>query len=326
MAGCCPVHAEKSPSFYVYPDGHSHCFGCGAHFSSAIDFVMSTRNLGFVEAVRWLLGQPELAPIKASGSASRGRDDRAATQEQIAAILRGCGPVTDDTWAWVYLWSRGLARTDLGHDALRAHPALYCHEVKRPLPALVAPIRGADGKVTAVQRIWTTDELVYDGTPKDARAPLQIRKKTLGVMGDGAVQLAPAAACLGLAEGVETAIAAAQLFRMTVWAVCGISRLGFPAHWRERKLVPGQALRRWVPLEQPPSGVSVEWVQERGPSIWVPPGTERLIIFGDRGWMGETVASFAAVWWSRRGLRCRAVFPDEGFGDWNDQLIGRRAA
>lgn len=28
---CCPVHAEKTPSCVIYPEGNFHCFGCGAH-------------------------------------------------------------------------------------------------------------------------------------------------------------------------------------------------------------------------------------------------------------------------------------------------------
>ena len=27
----CPFHAETKASFFVYEDGHHHCFGCGAH-------------------------------------------------------------------------------------------------------------------------------------------------------------------------------------------------------------------------------------------------------------------------------------------------------
>ena len=59
---CCPFHNEKSPSFWVSPDKQFyHCFGCGAH-GTAIDFVMQHRNLGFTEAVTYLLGESPKAP------------------------------------------------------------------------------------------------------------------------------------------------------------------------------------------------------------------------------------------------------------------------
>lgn len=52
--GLCPFHAEKTPSFIVQPgDNHYHCFGCGAH-GDAIEFLMSFKKLGFVDAIEYL--------------------------------------------------------------------------------------------------------------------------------------------------------------------------------------------------------------------------------------------------------------------------------
>ena len=54
MSGLCPFHAEKSPSFMVYPDTQSYyCFGCGAG-GDAITFIMGRENLDYGEAVRFL--------------------------------------------------------------------------------------------------------------------------------------------------------------------------------------------------------------------------------------------------------------------------------
>ena len=51
--GRCPFHEEKTPSFHVYPDGHYHCFGCGAH-GTTLGFVMDIDGLTFPEAVESL--------------------------------------------------------------------------------------------------------------------------------------------------------------------------------------------------------------------------------------------------------------------------------
>lgn len=52
---CCPFHEERSPSFYFYSDGSFHCFGCGAHGSNAVDYVMKLDKKTFPEAVRSLI-------------------------------------------------------------------------------------------------------------------------------------------------------------------------------------------------------------------------------------------------------------------------------
>ncbi len=286
LVGLCPFHNEKTPSFYVVPDkGFFHCYGCGAH-GTAIDYVMRVRGLGFVEAVTEILG---LGPQRAKEAAPSSRSapvepdrDRAA---EIAEILAGCGPVEAGTAAHLYLYLRQLKPAQ---PALRAHQALYCHETGGKLPALVAPLTNSRDEVCALQRIWCLPSVEYvNGVgPRDSRAPLKVRKKTLGHMGDAAVRLSPATGpILGLAEGVESAIAAAKRFNVPVWAVCGAARLGH---------------------------------------VWTPPWISSLLIMGDNGETGRELAERAVDLYLARGLTCGAVYPDAPYGDFADQLIGWR--
>ena len=61
LAGLCPFHHEKSPSFYVVEDkGFFHCFGCGAH-GDAVGYLMRAENLDFIEAIERLASEAGLA-------------------------------------------------------------------------------------------------------------------------------------------------------------------------------------------------------------------------------------------------------------------------
>ena len=52
--GLCPFHNEKTPSFSVSQDKQIYkCFGCG-EAGNIFTFVMKTKNLPFVEAVKYL--------------------------------------------------------------------------------------------------------------------------------------------------------------------------------------------------------------------------------------------------------------------------------
>lgn len=337
--GLCPFHNEKSPSFYVSPDkGFYHCFGCGAH-GTVIDFVQRQKGLQFVEAVRHILGlaeqKPARQPVKVEGPASEG--DRKAEQD-IRTILDECEPIGERTAANLYLHLRGLSWRHA--QGLFYHPALECSELGvidrnrpfergniRTLPAIVAPITNSSDQIGAILRTWLVDKVVFDGTsdPKDNRAPLKIRKKGLGNMGDGAVRLAYAEDIFGLAEGWETGLSCSKLFHVPVWATCGTARFGFPGHWRERKTEQGVRPRLWFPPASPPEDVDTVWLDQRPPAIWLPPEARRIVIFGDNGETGRIVAEHAVKYWRREGRLAFARFPAPQFSDFNDQLVGRRS-
>lgn len=51
----CPIHKEKTPSFYIYPATNSfYCFAC-LEGGSTINLVMLVHGLSFPDTVRWLL-------------------------------------------------------------------------------------------------------------------------------------------------------------------------------------------------------------------------------------------------------------------------------
>ncbi len=56
FVGLCPFHEERTPSFTIYTkDNTYHCFGCSAH-GDVISFIQKTKELDFLETVRYLHG------------------------------------------------------------------------------------------------------------------------------------------------------------------------------------------------------------------------------------------------------------------------------
>ncbi len=53
--GLCPFHAEKTPSFVVFPDSQTwHCFGACGTGGDVFSFIMKRENMDFSEALRFL--------------------------------------------------------------------------------------------------------------------------------------------------------------------------------------------------------------------------------------------------------------------------------
>jgi hypothetical protein len=225
-SACCPFHDENTPSFLVYPD-HYHCFGCGAH-GDIFDWTMSQYRMSFSEAVASLGGgtvherQREPPPIAVPVM----RQPSATTGLFLRAWNEGLDPA--GTTVETYLRKRGGLTIPDGAP-IRFHPR--CQRGPRDLiggpeywPAMLALMTNPlTGDPTGVHRTF----LLHDGS---AKAPETIRANgegedvTLpakGILGTwGVIRLEEwQGDGLGLAEGVETALAVSQRLEWhPVWA------------------------------------------------------------------------------------------------------------
>jgi DNA primase len=81
----CPFHTEKSGSFTVYPEGHFHCFGCGAH-CDVIDWLTAKRGMSFGEALAYL-GAPD-SGLRAPARPQAGTEKTSGASDNLAAAQR----------------------------------------------------------------------------------------------------------------------------------------------------------------------------------------------------------------------------------------------
>lgn len=150
------------------------------------------------------------------------------------------------------------------------------------LPAMLAKIDGVDGKGVNLHLTHLTE----DGQKADVEPGKRVMP---GKLPDGcAIRLWPAAERMGVAEGIESAMSAAILFKMPVWAT-----------------INGTMMAKWVPPEE-------------AKEIW---------IFGDNdgNYTGQAKAYALAHRLSVQFGRLVEVRIPEGVGeDWNDVLKSGR--
>lgn len=197
----CPAHADSSPSLSVRPGAKRllfHCFaGC---------------ETGQVLAALRRLRLPAGGSLPADFQA---HDARCRTLRAAAVQLWSEARPLSSSLGENYLADRGISERS---SELRFHPRTP-HGRKpftRFAPALIAAVRDDSGLV-GVHRTFLDR--------KTNRLTAMIPAKcALGRLGSGAVRLQPAIDVLGLAEGIETALSAAQLFGIPCWATLGTER------------------------------------------------------------------------------------------------------
>lgn len=270
--GPCPMCGGKDRFRFDDKKGRGtwFCSQCGS--GTGFDLLMLINGWTFPEAAK------QIDAIVGSVKAKPIRKEQAdlVKRSALSRIWSECSPIAGGDPVNRYLVARGIRPTEFPAE-LRCHARLIYRDGGDVMhfAAMVARVIGPDGSARTLHRTYLKD---------GAKAPVDAPRKLMpGKPWDGAaVRLFPVAERLGIAEGIETALAASILFDMPVWSAIN-------AHGLE--------------IFEPPAEV------------------DELVIFGDadESWTGQAAAAALAKRMVTKGLGVKVRLPSMG-KDWNDVL------
>jgi putative DNA primase/helicase len=197
-------------------DGTFYCNQCVPHAGSGIDLVMRIKGLTFRDAALLIESCIEKAPIeqkpiKANNSAAKERTEQ-ARKDVLNEIWRFAKPVQRNDTVDRWLHNREI-ELSIFPTVLRHHPrVLHPGPPKSFHPAMIAMVQDPAGRPVTIHKTYLT----ADGQ----KAPVEpVRAFMAGSVPAGsAVRLIAPGPKLGIAEGIETALACMKLFGFPCWA------------------------------------------------------------------------------------------------------------
>lgn len=261
--------------------GAFYCGQCGP--KGPVDYIMQTNGWDFAHAAKEIeavLGETKFTPTK--------KPDSASQRKAMQTLWDQGKPIAAGDIGDMWFANRGI-RQDNYPRCLRLvdltdHVDEESHRTWHP--AIVAKIQEMDGKPCNLHRTYLT----RDGQ----KAPVDTVRKVMagGIPKGAAIRLFDAGPVLGVAEGIETAFAAATLHGVPVWSTMNSSQL----------------------------------------TGWLPPeGVQQVVIFGDNDpkYGGQAAAMTLAhrlACLKDNPVSVRVELPPIVGQDWNDVLLGRGGA
>lgn len=274
--GPCPMCGGRDRFRFDDREGRGTYF-CQCGPGDGVQLAMGITGLSFRDVAREI---ERIADTVRPTPANAERSD----EDKIAALRRAfteSKPLECGDEAYRYLAGRGLTLYDLP-DSVRLHPGMAYRDDGKMLgmfPAMLATVTAPSGRAVSIHRTYLQD---------GRKAPVSAPKKLMqGLPLPGAaIRLTPVSRTLGIAEGIETALAAAELFGVPTW-----------------------------------SCISTSGIESFDPS----PGIEHVIVFGDHdaNFAGQAAAYRAAHRLELKGYEVEVVIPPT-VGDWLDELNRRR--
>lgn len=249
-------------------NGSSICNQCGAH--TGMQLLQKIRGWDFATAaaeVDKVLGNVQPDAVKPA-------IDEQKRKAMLNALWKAGKPIERDDPAGWYLTSRIGAGWQDFPDLRFVDQCPAPDGMKRP--AMIALVRDAEGNPANIHRTFLHDE----GRKADMDNP---RAMMPGSVPEGsAVRLFPASAVMGIAEGIETAYAAAKRFGVSVWSAIDAGKLA-----------------KWQP----------------------PKGCDTVMVFGDndRNFTGQAAAYALANRLAVKGLAVSVHIPETQGRDWADE-------
>lgn len=266
--GPCPLCAGRDRYRFDNKDGRGSwfCSKCGA--GDGFSLLRKLNGWSFAEAAREV--ERVLGLSKQDAPRQEFTDEQ--KQQALRKTWKDSRPVTKGDPVWTYLNRRTGIETVPG--AIRFHPSLR-YDATRSFPAMLATVTMPDGKASTMHRTW------LDG--KGGKAPVDEPKKVMaGTIKTGAIRLSPVSECLGIAEGIETALRAYVRFEVPTWAA-----------------ISAGGMRDWI----------------------APEGVKHVIIFGDNdaNFTGQSAAFDLARRLSMGGITTEVFIPAQVGTDWADE-------
>lgn len=218
----CPA-CGGNDRFTLFADGRHFCRQCGG--GDAIDLIRKTCQCSFKEALL-IGGGSHARPAPMLSQQKSKEPDLEAKIKKAREIIAQSKMLCPGTEAWRYLVETRKLPADLLKFDLRCIDRLPYYEQDadgKPVAtghyaALVAPVRSRAGEVIAAHLTYLLN---------GQKAPVANPKKIVGSPKGGTIRLSFAYDEVGLAEGIETAIAARAIFNKPVWAVMSASLAPF---------------------------------------------------------------------------------------------------
>lgn len=202
-------------------EGFYYCNQCGSGTAFHLAAQVLNKNYGEVcKMIETLLGSGPIEPVKM---------DRSGDAEKVRKIWEDCRDLERDDPVCRYLIGRGI---DTASNVLKYHVGIFDGGSGKTYHSMVAPITGPTGEMLGIHITHLENPAADKWIKAGIEAPKKQRKIADTISG-GAIRLFDPDPDdgVGIAEGIETALAVRKMWNVPCWSVMnatGIEKFRVP--------------------------------------------------------------------------------------------------